>query len=184
MKYLGTLVFVAALYWSWNAIHRFEDIPFETHANLQIKLSDLIKETVAQKRPTFENFHIVRIWTEQLEKNTVKASFIYRFTEKSADAATPAEVSESVVEGNAILKRVGTGFEDIDQWKLESVKTTNDEIAFSSGLVIGPNTEVPADATTTSTSTTTATATTTAVKAQTATATTTATATSTATEVK
>jgi hypothetical protein len=138
-KIVSLIIFSAALFWTWNIIHSSEAIGFETHSGIQEKLAELIKETVLAKKPNAKNFRISRLWTEAQSETKVRAVFAYQFTE-SADGN---ESTEQTVEGEAILFREPREEGGADRWTLQSVRTTNDIVTFSEGMVVTPGSDTP-----------------------------------------
>lgn len=136
MKKIVSLdIFTAALFWTWNVIHSSAAIGFETHSGIQEKLAVLIKQTVMTKKPTAKNFKITRLWTEAMSENKVRAVFAYQFND---DVET--DNTEQTVEGEAVLFREPEDDSGQDRWTLQSVRTTNDIVTFSEGLVVTPGT--------------------------------------------
>lgn len=142
-KIVSLVIFAAALFWTWNIIHSTPAIGFETHSGIQMKLADMIKETVMAKKPTAKNFHITRLWTESLSDTKVRAVFSYQFS----DTVENNETTEQTVEGEAVLFREPKDESNQDRWVLQSVRTTNDIVTFSEGLVVTPNDDEAPEAT-------------------------------------
>jgi hypothetical protein len=136
-KIVSLIVFTAALFWTWNIIHSSPAIGFETHSGIQEKLAILIKQTVLAKKPTANNFKITRLWTESLSETKVRAIFAYEFS----DAVEGGDTTEQTVEGEAVLFREPQDESKLDRWTLQSVRTTNDIVTFSEGLVVTPDAE-------------------------------------------
>jgi hypothetical protein len=136
-KIVSLIIFTAALAWTWNIIHSTQAIGFETHSGIQEKLALMIQQTVMSKKPNAKNFHISRLWTESLSDTKVRAVFAYEFT----DAAEEGESTQQTVEGEAILFREPKDDSKLDRWVLQSVKTTNDTVTFSEGMVVTPDPE-------------------------------------------
>lgn len=136
-KIISLVVFIAALVWTWNIIHTSEAVGFETHSGIQVKLAELIENTLATKKPQAKDLTIRRLWTESLGDNKVRAVFAYSFTEPSADGGE----LEQVIEGEAILYREPSETAEVDKWILQSVKTTNDVVVFTEGSTITPGEE-------------------------------------------
>lgn len=140
MKKIASLfVFTAALFWTWNIVHSSPAIGFETHSGIQEKLAILIKQTVMTKKPSAKNLKIKRLWTESLSENKVRAVFAYEFS----DSMEGGDTTEQTVEGEAILFREPQDESKLDRWTLQSVRTTNDIVTFSEGLVVTPDAEIP-----------------------------------------
>lgn len=150
-KIISLVVFIAALVWTWNAIHTSQAVGFETHSSIQLKLAELIQNTLSVKKPTAKDLAITRLWTETLNDNKVRAVFAYKFVDISEDG----EALEQVIEGEAILHREPSENPNVDNWTLQSVKTTNDLVVFTEGstitpgLVTAPTSEMPVENTVT-----------------------------------
>lgn len=140
-KIVSLVVFIAALVWTWNVVHTQDAIGFETHSGIQMKLADLIKDTLTAKKPHAKDLSIQRLWTEAMSENKVRAVFSYKFT----DTSDSGEALEQVIEGEAVLHREPSEDSKVDKWTLQSVKTTNDFVTFTEGSTITPdhNEEVP-----------------------------------------
>lgn len=140
-KIISLIVFVAALVWTWNVIHTSQAVGFETHSGIQVKLAELIKTTLATKRPNAKDLSITRLWTETVGENKVRAVFAYKFT----DVSENGENIEQIIEGEAVLHREPSDTANVDKWTLQSVKTTNDIVVFTEGSTITPGAETPAE---------------------------------------
>jgi len=132
-KILSLVIFTAALVWTWNLIHSSSAIGFETHSGIQVKLAELIKATLAEKKPTAADIAVTRLWTEALNDNKVRAVFAYTFSETDENG----EKMEQIIEGEAVLHREPSQ-DGTDLWALQSVRTTNDIVSFSEGSVVTP----------------------------------------------
>lgn len=138
MKYISTIIFIVALVVSWQLIHEKSAINFETHASIQLKLVDVIKQSILEIKPQAENIEILNISTEPLSDQTIKAYFSYKYSE-------PDEESKGLVEqqihGDAVLRRKnGPNFSE-DHWVLENVQTQTGHLTFKNGIVITPQDE-------------------------------------------
>ena len=141
-KIVSVVVFVAAMIWTWNLFHsNSSTVAFQTHADIQGKLATLIQESLLAKKPSASDFQIVRLWTETLSQNKVRAVFAYKFNDKTEDG----EMTEQTLEGEAVLHREPSTFKEEDHWVVQSVKTTNDMVNFTEGSAISPNMELPAE---------------------------------------
>ncbi|WP_415064304.1 hypothetical protein [Bdellovibrio sp.] len=138
-KIVSLIVFIAALVWTWNVIHTSQAVGFETHSGIQVKLAELIENTLATKKPHAKDLSITRLWTESLGDNKVRAVFAYKFI----DTTEGGEALEQVIEGEAILHREPSESANVDKWTLQSVKTTNDIVVFTEGSTITPGEEAP-----------------------------------------
>ncbi|MGZ3772502.1 MAG: hypothetical protein ACXVCY_14300 [Pseudobdellovibrionaceae bacterium] len=142
-KIISLIVFIAALVWTWNVIHTSQAVGFETHSGIQVKLAELIKNTLTTKKPNAKDLSITRLWTETLSDNKVRAVFAYKFT----DLSEKGETLEQVIEGEALLHREPSDNANVDKWTLQSVKTTSDVVVFTEGSTIIPGgvEEAPSD---------------------------------------
>ncbi|MBC7371176.1 MAG: hypothetical protein H7326_06405 [Bdellovibrionaceae bacterium] len=134
-KIISLVIFTAALAWTWNIVHSTQAIGFETHSGIQEKLAAMIKKTVLSKKPNAKNFRIARLWTESISETKVRAIFAYEFTE----LVEGNESTSQTVEGEAVLFREPKDETNLDRWVLQSVKTTNDTVTFSEGMVVTPD---------------------------------------------
>ena len=101
-KVISVLVFTVVLVWSWNKVHTAQPVSFETHTGIQIRLAELIRETLTQKFPDAEDIRITRLWTEALSGDEIKAVFAYSFQQ----ALNDGESVKQAIEGEAFLKRL------------------------------------------------------------------------------
>lgn len=139
-KIISLVVFAAALIWTWNLFHGASSaVAFETHADIQTKLAELIKESLIAKKPSASNVQVVRMWTESLGDNKVRAVFAYKFVEKIEGTEAGNETTEQTIEGEAILHREPSTYKSEDHWVVQSVRTTNDIVTFSEGSTVAPN---------------------------------------------
>jgi hypothetical protein len=140
-KIISLFVFAAALIWTWNLFHSApSSVAFETHADIQNKLAAIIQESLIAKKPAASEFQVVRLWTETISDNKVRAVFAYKFKDKN-DAN---ETTEQTIEGEAVLHREPSTFKQEDHWVIQSVKTTNDLVNFNEGSTVSPNMLLPA----------------------------------------
>ncbi|KYG68651.1 hypothetical protein [Bdellovibrio bacteriovorus] len=133
-KIVSLIVFLVALVWTWNVIHTSEAVGFETHSGIQLKLAELIGNTLTTKKPQAKDLSIMRLWTESLGDNKVRAVFAYKFIEPSEEG----EELEQIIEGEAVLHREPSEDANTDKWVLQSVKTTNDIVVFTEGTTLTP----------------------------------------------
>jgi hypothetical protein len=136
MKYISIVVFGAFLVWTWSVVHNAPDLSFETHSGIQERLADLIVDTVKSKKPQASDVVIEKIWTEQEDKNKVKAFFIYSFKDQTEEGTITSRI-----EGNGWLERQPNDGTEKDLWKLTKVQTNNDSIQFDEAMVITADSE-------------------------------------------
>lgn len=135
MKYISTLIFGVALAGSWNLVHRDSPINFETHASIQLKLVDVIRQSVMEIKPAAQNVEILNLATEPVNEHTVKAYFTYKFQEPEAETG---ELTEQTISGEATLRRNKGADPNEDHWTMENVSTKTGEMTFKNGIVITP----------------------------------------------
>ena len=133
-KIISLIVFTTTLVWTWTLIHSSQAIGFETHSGIQERLAETIKQTVLSKKPNAKNFRIARLWTESLSDTKVRAIFAYEFSE----VVEGNENTEQTVEGEAVLFREPKDETNVDKWVLQSVRTTNDTVTFTEGMIVTP----------------------------------------------
>lgn len=134
-KIVSLMVFLALLIWTWNVIHSSDAIGFETHAAIQDKIADLIKQNLLAKKPESKNLEFTQLWTENIEGNKVRAHYTYRFQEKLASQ----DQTEQSIKGEAVLVRQNSEDPAVDTWKLLEVKTTSDEVMYNGGSTVSAN---------------------------------------------
>ena len=134
MKIFSVALFAAAMVWSWELIHSASIVSLDTHSGIQERMSSLIEKTILAKKPTAENIKVIKLWTENMTDNKVKAIFTYKFTEKTTENLP----IENEISGEAVLHREPSNQTNVDQWVLQSVRTTNDTLEFSEGTVLTP----------------------------------------------
>jgi len=135
MKYLSTLIFVVALIVSWRIIHEESAINFETHAAIQLKMVEVIKQSILEVKPLAQKIEVLSVSTEPLSDQALKTYFSYKFSEPDNESG---ELVEQQISGDAILRRkTGPSISD-DHWILENVKTQTGNMTFKNGIVITP----------------------------------------------
>lgn len=142
-KLLSFVIFSALLIWTWNVVHSSSSVGFETHSGIQEKLTELIKSSILLKKPASTDFVMKKIWSETLTVNKIRVVFSYGYKEPQEGK----EVIDQTIEGEATLyKEADDTSSTSENWILQSVKTTNDEVTFAEGEVINAGTPNPAPA--------------------------------------
>ena len=127
-KVISLVVFVILLTWTWNLIHSDPAVTFETHSIIQQKLAEIIQASVQKHRPNAKDFNLVRLWTETLTPEKISAHFTYQFKEGNAEKA-----SQETISGEAFLKKTTTEDQAQENWKVEKVQTSSNQIVFQEG---------------------------------------------------
>ncbi len=153
IKIFGFIVFLAAFIWTWTLFNSKTDLSIATHANLQSKLSLYLEEVVKKQKPEMENFKLIKIYTEKIDAQKIKAYFEYQFdslissknnpTEASASESpdsTSSEPSKEVttqnLKGEAVLNKSLGENTDVQKWYVAEVKINNESIDFKEGLTL------------------------------------------------
>lgn len=138
MKYISTLIFAVALAYTWNLAQQEQPISFQTHAALQLKLGDVIQQSVREIKPSATAIEIINITTQPISDEKIKAYFSYRFQEPDAETG---EVMIQQINGEAILHRTKQFDNSQDLWTMDNVQTNTGAMEFKSGIVITPGSE-------------------------------------------
>ncbi len=135
MKYISTLIFTLALTYTWGLVHRENPINFETHASLQLKMVEVIRQSVSELKPTAQDIKVLNISTESVNDHTIKAIFTYQFLEPDTETG---ELTEQQIEGEAQLRRNQNSDSTEDHWVMDNVKTKSGTLNFKNGIIISP----------------------------------------------
>ncbi len=135
-KIISLVVLLGLMVWTWNLIHSSPTVTFETHSIMQERLAEIIKASVQKNRPTAQNFSLVRIWTETLKEDRVKAHFVYRFKE-----GTGSEAADQTVSGEAFIQKTSGQNSTQENWKIEKVQTSANQVIFEDVMSVTPEEE-------------------------------------------
>ena len=130
MRYLSLLFVLFVMYVSWSFIKAPLDIPETTHIDIQDDIKLHITDTMQKLLPDVKDFKFDRFWTQNLDKNKVKAVFEFSF-ENAAELVNPARYG---IKGHAILNFD----EEKEAWNVEGPYFANDQIQFKDGMIIRP----------------------------------------------
>lgn len=133
MKYIGTLFFLSAMYWSWCLATTEQPVSQRVHLSLQDDMKKMIAEYIQQNLPNSQGLQFERFWTEALNDNRVKASFIYSF-EDTNDQIGDARVQ---IEGYAVLNRSKETSDSIE-WSFDELVILNNAVDFKEPLKVSP----------------------------------------------
>lgn len=137
MKYISTLIFILALIYTWKVVQQDAPIKFETHAAIQLKLVDVIRQSILEIKPSAQNIEIIDVSTEPVNDHTLKAYFSYKFQEP--DTAS-GEWVEQQINGEAQLRKSGGPDFTEEKWVMENVITQTGTMNFKNGILITPET--------------------------------------------
>lgn len=142
MKYLGLIVLIALMSWTWRLVNHESAISQEVHVSIQQDLKKIISDYITQNLPNSKGLRFDRFWTESLNKDKVKASFLYSF-EDSTESTGPARVQ---IDGYAILNRdKADSDEQKESWSFDELYILNNQVEFKEALTITPKTSADAD---------------------------------------
>jgi hypothetical protein len=138
VKILSLIIFIAAFILSWCAFNSKSNLGIDIHAGIQSKLTLLIEDTIKAKRPSSENFKLIKMYTQKIDDLKVLAHFAYEFQDQM-----PATESNSLVEkvaqkiaGTAILAKSISEDPSVQKWVIQSIKTGTETVDFNDGLTI------------------------------------------------
>lgn len=134
MKYLSLLLIVLSMFLSWKWINSSRPIAEDVHAGIQQDLKRIISEYIQQNLPSSKNLRFEKFWTESVDKNKVKASFLYSFE----DSGTETGEARVQIDGYAILNRKDKSDqeEDFDIWSFDELFILNNQVEFKEPLQI------------------------------------------------
>lgn len=133
MKYLGLLVILVALKWTWGIAQHPQVVDSSTHEHLQHEMERIVRDYISKARPASSNLKFDYLWTETINENQVRAHFRYSYE----DVLQEGDSAEEVVAGTANLRRVSP-IDQGDAWALDSVEASHNSLIFKEGLVLGP----------------------------------------------
>jgi hypothetical protein len=138
VKIISLIIFVSAFILSWCAFNSRSTMGIDVHAGVQNKLSILIEDTIKAKRPNSDNFKLIKMYTEKIDDQKIKAHFSYEFQDEMAvsDESTAKEKTTQKISGSAILGKGLSEDPSVQKWVLQSVKTGTETVDFKDGLII------------------------------------------------
>lgn len=140
-KIVSLVLFIFALTWSWMQFRKPDQMGTEVHAAVQSRLQILIEDTIKNKRPNIQNLRFLKMYSEKIDDNKIKAYFSYEFED-------PSESTKQRFTGDAILSRGLSEDPNIKKWILQKVKTGQETIEFTEGLSISSGPDGTTDSTT------------------------------------
>jgi hypothetical protein len=145
-KIVSLVFFIFAMAWSWIQFHKSDQMSTEVHAAVQSRLQILIEETIKNKRPNIQNLRFLKMYSEKLDDNKIKAYFSYEFED-------PSESTKQRFTGDAILSRGLSEDPNVKKWILQKVKAGHETIEFTDGISISAGVDGAVDSSTEATST-------------------------------
>ncbi len=138
MKYLSTILFLAAMYWTWGLVTHDRPISEQVHVSIQDELKRIISDYIQQNLPNSQNLRFEKFWTESMDDNKVKATFTYSF-EDSNDQVGAARVS---IQGYAVLNRAKETSDSLE-WSFDELVILNNHVDFHDPMKVSPGDGTP-----------------------------------------
>lgn len=133
MKYISVLIFLLAMHWTWGLAYHERPISERVHIDIQTDIKKILTEYIDQNVPNSKDLRFEKFWTEPLNDNQIKVSFIYSFDD-SAEQTGEARVK---IDGHVTLTRrpePGSTEWTYEEWIIE-----NNQVDFKDALQISPN---------------------------------------------
>lgn len=131
MKIVSVLVFAFALVSTWAMVHNPRPVAQSVHIGIQNDLKNIIAEYVAKNLPESKNLRFEKFYTETLNKNQVKAVFVYTFEDRTENGE-PAVVG---IEGSAILNKIEETAETVT-WSFDQLVIQDNKVTFEDPIQI------------------------------------------------
>jgi hypothetical protein len=138
-KIISLIVLLVLMVWTWTLIHSDPSVSFETHSIIQERLAQIIKASVQKNRPSAQSYNLERLWTETVGDGQVKAHFVYTFKE-----GTGSDLTAQTVRGEALLKKTSHDQTSQQNWKVEKVHTSGNQVAFEEEIITPVEEKTPA----------------------------------------
>jgi len=130
MKIISLLIFSAALIGSWALVHSPRPVAESVHIGIQSDLKNIIAEYVQKNLPESKNLIFDKFWTETMNKNQVKAVFVYSF-----DNPSDGETANVQIQGQALLNKVDETPETVT-WSFDELTISDNKITFTDPIQI------------------------------------------------
>lgn len=131
MKIVSVLVFAFALVSTWAMVHNPRPVAQSVHIGIQNDLKNIIAEYVAKNLPESKNLRFEKFYTETMNKNQVKAVFVYTFEDRTENGE-PAVVG---IEGSAILNKIEETAETVT-WSFDQLVIQDNKVTFEDPIQI------------------------------------------------
>lgn len=137
---VSLIVLIAGLIWSWSLFNTTTKMNTQVHAEIQSKLALLIEDTIKNKKPHSSDFEMSQLYTSTINENLVSAHFSYKFKDILDSDSTTEEAVEQNISGFALLAKTPSENPDLQKWVIQSIKTNQESVSFSEGLVVTADT--------------------------------------------
>lgn len=142
VKIVSLIIFVGSFIWTWCMFNAPSDMGIDIHASLQTKLTLLIEDSIKARKPDVSQFKLLKMYTEKLDQNKVKAVFTYQYDEALKNEGAPASITTQNVSGEAILIKTPSENPQVQKWDLQNIKLDNLAVDFKEGLTVS-NQDLP-----------------------------------------
>jgi hypothetical protein len=131
MKIISVAVFALALGGTWVMAYAKKPVSQSVHMDIQNDLKRIIAEKLQKNVPESKNLRFEKFWTETVNKDKVKAYFVYTYDDVT-DEGEPAEVQ---IDGSAILNKVEETAEN-STWSFDSIQVLDTKVSFNEPIQI------------------------------------------------
>jgi len=127
MKIVSFLLVLFSLVWTWSYVHSENAIQLESHQAIEQQLVDIIIQKIQVQKPDATEVRVERIWSEVLDAKTIKAHFIYAFTDASG--------AVSNIKASGLVKKTAESPTE-EKWSFSDIKTDQDSVVFENMEII------------------------------------------------
>jgi hypothetical protein len=131
MKIISLIFFALALSGTWIMAYAKKPVSQAVHMDIQNDLKRIIAEKLQKNVPESKNLHFDKFWTETVNKDKVKAFFVYSYDDVTAEGE-PAEVE---VDGSAVLVKVDETPES-STWSFDGIQVLDSKVSFNEPIQI------------------------------------------------
>lgn len=144
MRYLSLIFVLFLMFWTWRAMEAPAVIPDNIHLDVQTDLKRVITQSILEDVPSAENIRFERFWTETLKANKMKASFSYKYDDRSGE-----DGANIGIDGYALLTKKEDNNTEFETWTVDELYFLNNRVTFKEGVTVrvsenGASAEEPA----------------------------------------
>jgi len=144
IKIVSLFVFIAAFFWTWCLFTSPNKMGIEIHAGIQSQLTQLIEDTLKAKKPYVSNFKLLKMYTEKIDDQKIKAVFSYSFDEVESESDTAGQTSQTI-SGEATLAKGLSETKGLQKWNIQTVKSDNQNLIFKDGSTVKADGQIESD---------------------------------------
>lgn len=131
MKIVSVVTFALALSLTWVLAHARRPVAESVHVGIQADLKRIISEYVQKNLPESKNLRFQKFWTETINKDKVRAYFVYSFEDSTSDG----EAAEVEIDGSAVLNKIDETPE-ASTWSFDELRILDTKVSFSEPVQI------------------------------------------------